>query len=60
MFPSIFTDELALDVAEALPIIQGWGLQYCDLRGRVFGRAFEALSPEQLGELKGLLARHSL
>jgi hypothetical protein len=33
MFPSIFTDELGLDITKALPIIQSWGLQHVDLRG---------------------------
>ena len=60
MFPSIFTDELGLDIAEALPIIRGWGLEHCDLRGRVMGKAFEALSPEGLGQVKALLAQHGM
>ena len=47
MYSSIFTDELAVDIAEALPIIQSWGLEYADLRGRVFGKAFESLSAEK-------------
>ncbi len=60
MFLSAFTDELGLDIAEALPIIKSWGLDYVDLRGRVFGRHFEGLSAQQLRELKGLLDGHGL
>ena len=60
MFPSIFTDELAMDFAEALPIIKSWGLQHVDLRGRVFGREFSSLSDEQLAKVKQLLAEHEM
>ena len=55
MFPSIFTDELGLDVTEALPMIQSWGLEYVDFRGRVFGKACEALDAEGLTRLRKLL-----
>ncbi|MBL7222314.1 MAG: Gfo/Idh/MocA family oxidoreductase [Candidatus Brocadiae bacterium] len=60
MFPSIFTDELALDFADTLPHLKEWGLKHCDLRGRVFGRAFESLSPEQLADVKKLLDQHGM
>lgn len=60
MFPSIFTDELGLDFADALPVLRGWGLEHCDLRGRVFRKAFEDLTPEELAEAKRLLDRHGL
>ena len=60
MFPSIFSDELGLDIAAALPIIKGWGLKHVDLRGRVFGTAAEALPAERLPELKKLLADHGM
>ena len=60
MFLSIFTDELGLDVTKALPILKGWGLEYVDLRGRVFGMAAEKLPPDRLDELKALLAKHGL
>lgn len=60
MFPSIFTDELALDITEGLPIIKSWGLEHVDLRGGVFGKAVEDLTREQLGELCGLLHRHGM
>ncbi len=60
MFPSIFTDELGLDLTEALPIIAEWGLEHVDLRGRVFGSAAESLPPEDLPELRSLLEEHGL
>lgn len=60
MFPSIFTDELGLDVAEALPVIRSWGLNYCDLRSRVFGKAIEQLDGEELRKLKQLLRQNGL
>ena len=58
MFPSIFTDELGLDIAEALPIIQSWGLSHVDLRSRVFGKGFERLTTDELAEAKRLLSQH--
>ncbi len=60
MFPSIFTDELALDIAEALPIIKSWGLKHADLRGRVFGKGCEGLSDEQLREVRKLFDDHGM
>jgi len=60
VFPSVFTDELGLDLAKALPVIRSWGLDHCDLRGRVFRRSFEALSAEELAEVKKLLDDHGL
>lgn len=60
MFLSIFGDELGLDITEALPILKSWGLEYVDLRGRVFGMAVESLPPERLPELKQLLDRHAM
>lgn len=60
MFPSIFTDELGLDFADTLPILKAWGLGHCDLRGRVFRKAFEDLTPDELAEVKKLLDRHGM
>ena len=60
MQPSIFTDELALDITKALPIIQAWGLSCVDLRGRVLGKAFESLPAERLPELRKLLDDHGM
>ncbi len=60
MFPSCFTDELKLDVTEALPILKEWGLTHVDFRSRVFERDIHELTDEQLGELRGLLDGHGL
>ncbi len=60
MFLSIFSDELAMDVTEALGVIKGWGLDHVDLRGRVFGCAAEALPAERLGELRKLIDDHGM
>ncbi len=55
MFLSIFTDELGLDIAKGLPILQSWGLKHVDLRGRIFGMAAESLPADRLPELRALL-----
>ncbi|MFC1712879.1 Gfo/Idh/MocA family oxidoreductase [Candidatus Poribacteria bacterium] len=55
MFPSIFSDELGIDITEGLPILKSWGLEYVDLRGLVFGKAAESLPPERLPELRKLI-----
>jgi len=60
MYPSIFTDELALDIAEALPIIKSWGLEHVDLRGRVLGKSFERLTDEELARVKAFLEENGL
>ena len=60
MFLSVFTDELGLDVSEALPIVRSWELTHVDLRGRVLGRAAENLAAQQLAEVRELLGRHDL
>ncbi len=60
MFPSIFSDELAMDIAKGLPILKSWGLEYADLRGRVFGRSAGALPAEKLPELKKLFNDHGM
>ena len=52
MFISIFTDELKLDVAEAIPIIRSWGLKHVDFRSMVFGKRIEELDTQELAELK--------
>lgn len=57
---SVFTDELALDVTQAVPILKDWGVDRADLRGRVFNRAIEALSDSQLGGLRKLLDDHGM
>ena len=60
MHLSIFTDELGLDISLAAPIIKSWGLDHVDLRGRLFGRAIESLSDQQLKDVKILLDDHGL
>ncbi len=55
MFASVFSDELKMDLAKTLPIIKAWGLDAVDLRGLIFGCAFEDLTAEQLAEAKRLL-----
>lgn len=60
MIVSLITDELGLDLAEALPLVKSWGLTHVDLRGRIFGKAFEDLDVGELAEAKALLARHGL
>jgi predicted dehydrogenase/sugar phosphate isomerase/epimerase len=56
MFISVFSDELGLDIKEALPIIKSWGLEYVDLRGLTFGKPAERLSPEELHKLKEIIS----
>lgn len=60
MFQSVFTDEIRLDVIEAMSVLKSWGLTHVDFRGRIFGRKFEDLTDEQLKELKFLLDQHEL
>ena len=43
MLISIVTDELKLDVAEAIPIIKSRGVNHVDLRSMVFGKEIELL-----------------
>jgi len=60
MHLSIFSDELALDVREALPIIKSWGVDWVDFRSRVFGKAIEALTDLELAELRALVDSHGM
>lgn len=55
MFISIFTDELGLDVTEALPIIKSWGLGHVDFRSKVFGKEIHELDDGELRKLKRLV-----
>jgi len=55
MYRSVFSDELYLDVKEALPIIKSWGSEYVDFRGMVNGKGIEFQTEEELKELKALL-----
>ncbi len=60
MFLSIFTDELCLDLPEALPILKSWGLEYVDLRNRIFGKSIEFLTDAELAEVKRLLDENGM
>ena len=60
MILSIFTDELGMDVAQALPIIESWGMRYVDLRGQVFRKGIEFLTADELADVKTLLAKHGM
>jgi len=60
VYLSIFSDELGIDITKGLPILKEWGLDYLDLRGRVFGRAAEALPPERLPELRELIDSYGM
>ncbi len=60
MFISIFTDELGLDVTEALPIIKSWGLSHVDFRSKVFGKQIHELDARELRELRKLVDDHGM
>ncbi len=60
MYLSIFSDELATDITRALPIIQSWGLDAVDLRGRIFGKGIHALDDAELKRLRALLDDHGM
>ncbi len=55
MYISIFTDELGLDVTEAVPMIKSWGLGHVDFRSKVFGKEIHELDGEELRKLKTLV-----
>ncbi|NLF19767.1 MAG: Gfo/Idh/MocA family oxidoreductase [Lentisphaerae bacterium] len=57
---SVFTDELGLDVTQAVSVLRQWGIDTVDLRGLLYNRAVEALSDAQLGDLRRLLDDHGL
>lgn len=60
MFISIFTDELGLDVTEALPIIKSWGVSHVDFRAKVFGKGIEMLEDDELKQLRKLVDDHGM
>ncbi len=60
MYISIFSDELYLDVYEALPILRSWGMTHVDFRGRIGGKAIEDLTEEELIALKRALDENGL
>ncbi len=55
MFVSIFTDELKLDVKEAIPMIKSWGVEHVDFRAMVFSKQIHELDGSELRELKKLV-----
>jgi sugar phosphate isomerase/epimerase len=57
---SIFTDELGMDLSKGVSILNQWDLTWVDLRGRIFGAPIEALPPEDLPRLRGLLDDHGM
>lgn len=57
---SIFNDELGMEVTEGISILRDWGLQWLDLRGRVFGKEFCAIDPGDLPRLSKLIKDHGM
>jgi sugar phosphate isomerase/epimerase len=60
LYQSVISDELCVDVKEALPIIKSWGSEYVDLRSRINGKDIEFQGGEELKELKTRLDRLGL
>ena len=60
MYLSCLSDELCLDLPEALPTLRDWGLEYVDLRSRVFGKTFTDLDDDELKKVKQFLDDHGM
>ncbi len=60
MYASMMTDELGMDLREALPIIKSWGYKYVDLRWRVFGCAMEEMPDDTAREVKRYLDENGM
>jgi sugar phosphate isomerase/epimerase len=60
MYVSIFSDELGLDLVEAIPRFKAWGLEYVDLRGKIFGKALEDMNRDEILEVRRLLDKAGL
>ena len=60
MYISIFSDELFLDIYEALPIIKEWGMTHVDFRGMINGKSIENQTEEELYALKAALDAYGL
>ena len=60
MVLTIFSDELRLDIEQAIPVIDSWGLKHVDLRGKVYGSHFQEASPDQLKRLAEFLRQKSM
>ncbi|MCL2479819.1 MAG: Gfo/Idh/MocA family oxidoreductase [Treponema sp.] len=52
MYRSVFTDELYMDAAAALPIIKSWDCEYADFRGMINGKGIEFQTDAELKALK--------
>ncbi len=52
MILTVFTDELYMDAAKALPIIASWGAKHVDFRGNINGKGIEYQTDEELRALK--------
>jgi len=57
---SIFNDEIGIDITEGISHFRDWGLEWIDLRGRVMGKQFSALTDEEMSQLADLLKDHGL
>jgi len=57
---SIFNDEVGLDLAQGLPHFQKWGMEWIDLRGRIFGKEFSWLDNTEMDEMAKLIKKHEL
>ena len=60
MYVSIFSDELYMDIYEALPILKEWGMTHVDFRGRINGKTIERQTDEELYALKAALDSYGL
>lgn len=56
MFATVFTDELKIeDITEALDTLHAWGVEWVDLRKRIFGGTFYELDADGLKRLRTML-----
>ena len=60
MYISIFTDELFMDIYDALPILKSWGMTHVDFRGMINGKTIENQTDEELHALKAALDEYGL
>ena len=60
MYISIFSDELAMDIHQALPILKSWGMTHVDFRGMINGKTIERQTDQELYDLKAALDKYGL
>jgi len=60
MYLSIFTDELALDYRDTLPILKKWGYEYVDFRSMINGKSIASQTDEELKEIKKDLEKYGM